>query len=554
MAVSDIYRATVEHSSGMETPATIHLWSRQYKLKRSDTDHVVRHVQRLGSIQHPSLPHVLNFVEVEGHPGCVTEQIDGVDLLRCLHATPRMPVRALLEVHHALADVLAAAWEAPDPLTGEQMRLAHTNLQPQCVWLGRHGEVKLLDFAPGADVVGDESTSPWPYVAPERLLGEGRSRPAAADVFSLGCMLYEGVAQRPLFNDISPLEIAQLACHSGALSRYIQARVDRHTRRAPAGIAALLHELLCVNPADRPTLRGLATAFENLVEQTTGPGLRRWVREHHPSLPASESFSAAQRNTEFSMDSKPEGPETRRGRRPDPNARTVLRWMIPGEPSSAQSGMPDLSDIVIDERRSRRPPRKAGVSWGAILVSLGLLGIGVALFAVAGFGIWWILTSETSNPQEMQISPTTADALAPATKPPPAAAAPQGPKAQASAPAPVARKKQIAPKPVAPKLAAPKPRPKPVAPTAPAAPREPDVSSDTPGSLEVMGDATVELRGEFGGFRAGTPLIPGRYDVWADFGEGLSNTGLATQLKPGGVVTVSCSAPKQKCFVKPLAP
>ncbi len=79
----------------------------------------------------------------------------------------------------------------------------------------------------------------------------------------------------------------------------------------------------------------------------------------------------------------------------------------------------------------------------------------------------------------------------------------------------------------------------------------PEVSANRPGTLYVQGDAVVELRGEFGGFREGTPVPPGRYEVWADFGAGLSSTGLRTQMNPGSTITVSCSVRAAMCFVSP---
>lgn len=79
----------------------------------------------------------------------------------------------------------------------------------------------------------------------------------------------------------------------------------------------------------------------------------------------------------------------------------------------------------------------------------------------------------------------------------------------------------------------------------------PDPADEVPGVLVVQGDAVVELRGDFGSFRAGTPLLPGSYEVWADVGAGLAATGLRTRLGSGGTVTVSCSVKAARCFVSP---
>jgi hypothetical protein len=57
----------------------------------------------------------------------------------------------------------------------------------------------------------------------------------------------------------------------------------------------------------------------------------------------------------------------------------------------------------------------------------------------------------------------------------------------------------------------------------------------------------VELQGEFGGFRMGTPLIPGPYEVWADFGSGLADTGVQVVVGPGARVTVRCTVETNTC-------
>ncbi|MEQ1569875.1 MAG: hypothetical protein ABMA64_29850, partial [Myxococcota bacterium] len=61
----------------------------------------------------------------------------------------------------------------------------------------------------------------------------------------------------------------------------------------------------------------------------------------------------------------------------------------------------------------------------------------------------------------------------------------------------------------------------------------------------------VELQGDYGGFRMGTPLPPGAYQVWADFGEGLVDTGVRTIAEPGGKVFANCSVIGKSCLVSP---
>ncbi|MEM6931305.1 MAG: hypothetical protein AAF602_30525, partial [Myxococcota bacterium] len=97
----------------------------------------------------------------------------------------------------------------------------------------------------------------------------------------------------------------------------------------------------------------------------------------------------------------------------------------------------------------------------------------------------------------------------------------------------------------------PSPPPEPIpAPPPPRSTAAPTVAPDAPATLAASG-ATVELRGEFGAFRPGTPLVSGDYEVWADFGDGFVDTSLRTSASPGRRVDVSCSRAQRKCFVTP---
>lgn len=102
----------------------------------------------------------------------------------------------------------------------------------------------------------------------------------------------------------------------------------------------------------------------------------------------------------------------------------------------------------------------------------------------------------------------------------------------------------VPPEPVAPviqQVAPPRPRPAKVDPVLPG----------TPGRLVVEGEAVVELQGEFGGFRPGTPLPPGDYTIWADFGDGLVDTGVRATAAPGRAVTVVCVVEHRMCAIMP---
>src|SRR5581483_1568504 len=83
------------------------------------------------------------------------------------------------------------------------------------------------------------------YMAPEQARGEREIKPAA-DVFSLGCILYECLAGQPPF----------VADHIAALLAKIlfeEARaLDTVSPHVPRGLCALIGRMLAKEPGGRP--------------------------------------------------------------------------------------------------------------------------------------------------------------------------------------------------------------------------------------------------------------------------------------------------------------
>jgi serine/threonine-protein kinase len=143
------------------------------------------------------------------------EYLDGQPLTRVLNRLLRGPgeqlglplrlriltrVLAGLQHAHMLAD-----------LDGTPLGVVHRDVSPQNVFVTYDGQVKLVDFGVAKTIAASHQTRPGAikgklaYMAPEQLQSEAVDR--RADLFSVGVMLWEMLAQRRMWHRMTEVEI-----------------------------------------------------------------------------------------------------------------------------------------------------------------------------------------------------------------------------------------------------------------------------------------------------------------------------------------------------------
>ncbi|MDA0173968.1 protein kinase [Solirubrobacter taibaiensis] len=156
-----------------------------------------REAELAASIEHPNIAPVYDVGERDGQLYIAMRFVDGADLGTVLREGPLSPQRAVLIVER-LASALNAA---------HQSGLIHRDVKPANVLLRRSSEgdehVYLTDFGLARRVEDSDAMTgsgqflgtPG-YAAPEQI--RGLSLDARADVYSLGCLLFEALTgQRP---------------------------------------------------------------------------------------------------------------------------------------------------------------------------------------------------------------------------------------------------------------------------------------------------------------------------------------------------------------------
>ena len=155
----------------------------------------LRESRLAASIDHPNIVPVYDAGEVAGELFIAMRYVDGSRSRSDCSRRDRCPSERAVAIVSQVAGALDAAHERG---------LVHRDVKPSNVLLDERGHVYLADFGltrrlgePGATVGAAQSLGTIDYVAPEQIRGEevdGR-----ADLYSLGCLLYECLTGKPPF-------------------------------------------------------------------------------------------------------------------------------------------------------------------------------------------------------------------------------------------------------------------------------------------------------------------------------------------------------------------
>ncbi|MFI5720866.1 serine/threonine-protein kinase [Nocardia sp. NPDC051750] len=249
--------------------------------------------------------------ELDGRLFIEMEYVEGEDLSLILRRGGRLAPARAVEIIAQTAAALDAAHRAG---------LVHRDVKPSNIVVRRDGFVYLIDFgiAHGAGstalTASGLAVGTWAYMAPERFTGDTDAR---ADIYSLGCVLYECLAGMRPFGDTDPAR--QMHDHLTTTPPSVRALVPEISPQLDAVIARALAK----EPGDRfPTAGEFARAaaaavgLANPVPAASGPA------DRHPGT------------RHYELDAGPAG--TRRYESPDRPA--TRRYETPVSPDTPHPG------------------------------------------------------------------------------------------------------------------------------------------------------------------------------------------------------------------------
>ncbi|HEX3478956.1 MAG TPA: protein kinase [Kofleriaceae bacterium] len=250
-----------------------------------ELERFTRESETLAGLRHPGIVRYIAHGQTETGEGYLAmEWLDGEDLRQ------RMEERGL-----SVSDTMLLARQVADALAAaHKLGVIHRDLKPSNLFLvgGDVGNLKIIDFGvarrsarlQALTQTGAQVGTPQ-YMAPEQARGERDVKPAA-DVFSLGCILYECLAGQPPF----------FADHIAALLAKIlfeEARpLDTVCPHVPRGLCDLIGRMLAKEPVARPAdasaLRDELSALSPISPELDVPPTR--ARATAPAITAREQY------------------------------------------------------------------------------------------------------------------------------------------------------------------------------------------------------------------------------------------------------------------------
>lgn len=274
-------------------------------------------------LHHRHIVEIYDFGTQDGRSYLVMELVEGPTLAEVVKGREPRPASWVAGVGAQIADGLAEA---------HRLGVVHRDIKPSNILLDGGANVKIADFGI-AQSAGQETTTritrpgtvtgTSAYMAPEAARGQPLT--AAADVYSLGCTLYQFLAGRPPFVGEHPLAVLcqQVECVAPPLREFRPG--------VPEEVEAFVLRMLAKDPRARPT----------------APEVRDWCA------------AAARQNAEPAVPAAPAAVHAP-GVRPEPD---------PGDRGPAPVTVP------VPVRAHRRGPVAAGATAAVAVISVAVMAL-----------------------------------------------------------------------------------------------------------------------------------------------------------------------------------
>ncbi|MBL0215515.1 MAG: serine/threonine protein kinase [Myxococcales bacterium] len=298
-----VYRA--EHVV-LGSPAAVKVLLPQFTREPVVVDRFFTEAKAASSIKHVGITEVFDYGRLPNDQAFIAmELLRGEDLTGFLGRHGRLDPSAAVEIVRQLLAALNAA---------HVIGVVHRDLKPDNIFLTRDTgapggiRVKVLDFGiakligdqimPKAKTKGGAILGTPAYMAPEQCRG-GVEIDARADLYAVGCILFELLAGRPPF-------VAEGGGETMAMHIYeVPPKLSDHVRSIPPELEALVAKMLTKAPDDRTPSAAWALAALERVPLPTLDGIELALATHGPAQPLVDPEAGADGESDEPADKWP---------------------------------------------------------------------------------------------------------------------------------------------------------------------------------------------------------------------------------------------------------
>ena len=251
----------------LKRTVALKLMSPQLALDQRFRERFSREAELAMSLEHPNVVPIHDAGDIDGRLYLAMRLVEGTDLRALLRAEGMLDPARTLAICTQVANALDAA---------HAKGLVHRDVKPSNVLLDANEHVYLADFGltrrldEQGGLAGEGRSMGTPaYLAPEQI--EGGSIDGRADVYSLGCLLYECLTAEAPFSRGSRLAVAWAHLEEEP------PRASNLRNELPQAIDEVIRKAMAKEPADRyTTCAALIAAAEEALELRRQPdSLRR---------------------------------------------------------------------------------------------------------------------------------------------------------------------------------------------------------------------------------------------------------------------------------------
>ncbi|MBD3674169.1 MAG: protein kinase [Planctomycetaceae bacterium] len=210
------------------------------------TDEIVlgrfdRELEILRKLRHPNIVHSFGGTTEGEHRFYAMEIVGGGSFDQLLKKRAPLPWELAVKYFQQMTSALAYA---------HSHEVTHRDIKPGNFLIATNGQLKLSDFGLATFASAQNLTAAgktmgtFRYMSPEQI--RGKNIGAKADLYSLGCVMFETLTGKPPFDGNSPAEILDQHLHK------VPPRVSSIAFDCPSDLDELVSSLLQKDPGKRP--------------------------------------------------------------------------------------------------------------------------------------------------------------------------------------------------------------------------------------------------------------------------------------------------------------